>query len=348
MSNRPKVTAPSPTREVDINNPDTLNINSPTQSTGTPDNSRQVTPQEYWHWISNLIADIYGLKQTTIELADRIEQVEKAPIATNLPSSTLTSSPLPNADVLRDISDTFNTVHRYIEAIQRYIARNAQEIRTLKHAASSKPSQSVTNDYVKTEHQQSGKQGPTARETIAPKPAERPPPQKSTKVAVVGSSVVRGIGALLQSRGIDACTYTNPRCGAEHISPRVESMTTAADEVIVLAAETNNIPSDGAADAIINIGKMIDHTRDIRPSSNIIIPQLLYRYDEINHDNLNRRIDAVNIFLRHKCAKDASLHYLKLHVISKKKYRLGLNLTRSGKIKYADAILSEITRLTQT
>lgn len=383
-------------------------------------------PENYLYWTTDrLLADVYALKNTMIGLMERIEQIEKDPNS-KIPSPQITPDPLPNADILGDISDTFNNVHRYIEDMQRDIMSNTEDVQNLKYAVSSQPAlpaqpappvrpaqpapparpaqpaqparlarpvqppqpsnkshRRVEKSAAHAEHGRKTAQKRYAQVPTVPcsnrfsaltpddpaalidddaddkaevpftkvpsrKNKPKPPHNKSPKVTVVGSSMVRDLGSLLQSRGMDACSYTNPGCRAEHIRPRIESMTSDADDFIILAGGTNNIPSEGAADAILDIGKTIDHTRRMRPNSQIIIPQVLYRYDETNHQKLNQKIDRVNVFLQHKCMKDPSLHFLKLDDIRREDYVDGLHLDLSGKTKYADAILSSATNITRT
>ena len=156
--------------------------------------------------------------------------------------------------------------------------------------------------------------------------------------------MMHNLGHHLQTHIINGCSYTNKSRRAEQIQPYVKGMTSEDDDYILMAGGTNNIPDDDVIDAIIHIDDLISHTRRLRPKQRIIIPQLLHRYDT-NYTQVNKKIDRVNIFLRHRGVRDPDMYFLELNSITKADLYDKLHLDYSGKEKYAQAISDLISEL---
>ena len=178
------------------------------------------------------------------------------------------------------------------------------------------------------------------------RPVPRPRPRRSRtaqnkkrpKVSNVGSSMIREQEVHQQARGLDSkCQAFSGRC-AHEIQPHVMTATAEDDDAIVLGGGTNNIPRDYVADAIIDIARLIDHTRKIRPNQQIIIPQMLNRYDSDDYEQHNEKIRRINIFLKHRCTKDSRMHFLPLDIINREDLYDGLHLDYIGKDKFAAAV----------
>ena len=169
--------------------------------------------------------------------------------------------------------------------------------------------------------------------------------KRRPKVSNTGSSMIRDQEIHQTARGLDArCHAFSGRC-AEEIQTHVSTTTALDDDVIVLGGGTNNIPRNYVADAIIHIGRLIDHTRDIRPTSHIIIPQMLLRYDSDDWVYLNEKIRRVNVFLEHRCKRDARMHFLPLDLIERGDLYDGLHLDYVGKDKFAAAVADLVLSL---
>ena len=186
---------------------------------------------------------------------------------------------------------------------------------------------------------------PSMTRNIPPKPKPRQRKSKrKPKVKVIGSSMVRDQGAHLSARGLDATSITCPGRRAEQITPYVKDMTNEDDEYIVCGGGTNNIATDQAIDAIINIGNHIDSVRATRPKSHIILPQILQRYDSKKRVAQNEVANRVNMFLKHRASKDKNMSYLPLTVTREDLYD-GLHMDYCGKDKVASSIASLIWEL---
>ena len=187
-----------------------------------------------------------------------------------------------------------------------------------------------------------------------PRPVPRPRPRrpktakqnkKRPKVSTVGSSMYRDQEIHQCARGLDTkCSAFSGRC-AEEIQPQIRSATDPDDDVIVLGGGTNNIPRDSVKDVINHIGNLIDHTREIRPTQHILIPQMLQRFDSPAHRVHNEKIHRVNIFLHHRCKRDPLMHFIPLGVMKREDLYDGLHMDYVGKDKFAAAVADFVLSL---
>ena len=179
----------------------------------------------------------------------------------------------------------------------------------------------------------------------AQKPEAAPRPIRRPKVKTVGSSMVANQEKHQRARGLDAKAHAHSGEKAQQIQARIIQETSADDEYIVLAGGTNNVPKDYVLDIIRHVGNLIDHTREVRPTQHIIIPQLLHRYDNKYWVVNNEKINRVNSFLRHRCKRDSRMHFLPLDMISRDDLYDNLHLDYGGKDKYAEAVAELIFNL---
>ena len=148
-----------------------------------------------------------------------------------------------------------------------------------------------------------------------------------------------------RARGLDANVHAYSGYRAEKIQPRVAQDVSADDEYIVCAGGTNNVPWDDVATLINNLANLIDHTRAVCPTQHIIVPQLLNRYDTADCRLHNEKIYRANIFLKHKCTKDARMHFLPLDNIEPDELYDKLHMGYVGKDKYAEAVAEKVFSL---
>ena len=126
------------------------------------------------------------------------------------------------------------------------------------------------------------------------------PPRAKTRVSIIGSSLVRGLGSLVNADDISACCYTNPGCGTDELKDRIAQMSRPNDEVVMLQCGSNNIQRDDAKVIMDKLDEIIDDTKRMRPFANIIMAPIPQRLDI---PELNPKIQSVNDFLKRKCSK---------------------------------------------
>ena len=120
-------------------------------------------------------------------------------------------------------------------------------------------------------------------------------PQRK-RVTVIGSSLVRGLGPLVNCEQFEAVSYTHPGAMAELLSSRVTGMTKGSNsDVIVVAGGTNNISERCSSQHIQAIQKSVDSLAEINPRSEIIISKIPHRFDNAK---LNLKVDNVNGYIR--------------------------------------------------
>ena len=160
-------------------------------------------------------------------------------------------------------------------------------------------------------------------------------PQRK-RVTIIGSSLVRGLGPLVNCEQFEAMSYTHPGATAELLLSRVEGMTKGSNsDVIVVAGGTNNISEHSSSQCIQAIRKLVDSVAEINPRSKIIISEIPHRFDNAK---LNPKVDSVNGYIRRLCNSNRRYHSLS-HDYDINDYTAdGLHLNDSGKAKYAHEI----------
>ena len=170
--------------------------------------------------------------------------------------------------------------------------------------------------------------------------------KRKTKVSIVGSSLVRGLGPLVNDKKTEACCYTNPGGSIEIIAPTLGDVMHADDDVIVIGARFINIPKDDVPTIIKRAGALVDDLQRLRLNANVVIAAIPRRYDcPDERDTCRDKIDRVNIFLRHRCQKNPKLHYLSHNLCFSDHERDGLHLNEAGSLKYATKIKAMIGRI---
>ena len=184
-----------------------------------------------------------------------------------------------------------------------------------------------------------------ARMEVRPLTSSRKPrtsPQK-TRVAIVGSSMVRGLRHMVSDTDIDACCYTNPGAKTDHIVGRIGQLPRPSDEVIVLQIGSNNMPDDAALTLIDKLDELIDDVTNLRPLSQVIVAPIPLRIDSYSH--LNKEIKSVNQFIKNKCNKDERLHDLYQSFTYNEYSKDGLHLNIHGKALYAQNVKSMVRNI---
>ena len=167
-------------------------------------------------------------------------------------------------------------------------------------------------------------------------------PSTKTRVTIVGSSMVRGLGTMVNSDTISACCFTNPGCRTDDVKDRIHRMTRPNDEVIVLACGSNNVPGDDVSMLTAKVDELIEDTRRMRPFAQIIIPEIPRRNDSAE---LNRKIDTSNDTIERICANYNKVHFMRQSFRYSDYSMDKLHLNRSGKEIYAKNLRNKIAQI---
>ena len=112
---------------------------------------------------------------------------------------------------------------------------------------------------------------------------------RRVKAFIVGSSLVRGLGNKVNDNDFDVCCKCFPDGKIENIAPWLPKVTREYDDVIVIAAGSNNIPSHDVATIIRLAGEMIDDLHYTRPNTQLVIPAIPRRYDDPDQSDIYRQ-----------------------------------------------------------
>ena len=162
-----------------------------------------------------------------------------------------------------------------------------------------------------------------------PSPGAFPRPQ----VAVIGSSIVRGVGLGLNKRGVDALTFTYPGCEVPQITARISSILTKAyqPDTVVLQCGGNDLQNNRPpAEVIEQIDILVKEVKRCRPGATVVVNKIPPR----GHDDvLLQNISYVNKLISNM-ARDSNRSVLCLDPCPKMfKYYANdeVHLNRSGK-----------------
>ena len=186
---------------------------------------------------------------------------------------------------------------------------------------------------------------PATKAKPVPKPRPRSRGTRRPRVNTVGSSMVAQQAKHQSARGLDAACHAHSGERAEQIQEHILYDTSDDDEYIVCAGGTNNIPKESVASIIGHVDDLIDHTRALRPSAHILVPQLLHRYNTKHFAAHNLKSDKVNGFLKHKCTKDPMLHFVPMNNITRDDLYDKLHMGYAGKDKYAEAVAEMVFKI---
>ena len=166
-----------------------------------------------------------------------------------------------------------------------------------------------------------------------PKP-RKSRPKPSTKVKIVGSSLVRDMGEHVNSPKVYGSSFPFPGYKAEEIAERLPGVLSDSDDLVVIFGGTNNIPSDTVATCIYHIDGLVSKAIKLRPNKPILLSEIPARFDGDYSD----KIKHVNDYLDHLTKKYENL-YLLGHDLSRTDLnRGGLHFSKQGKSRIGERI----------
>ena len=121
-------------------------------------------------------------------------------------------------------------------------------------------------------------------------PTAHPRPQ----VAVIGSSIVRGVGSGLNKRGVDATTFTYPGCEVPQIRERIGSVLTRSyqPDTVVLQCGGNDLQNNRTpAETMEQIDILVKEVKRCRPGVIVMVNKIPPRGRD---DTLLHNISSLN------------------------------------------------------
>ena len=120
-----------------------------------------------------------------------------------------------------------------------------------------------------------------------PSPGAFPRPQ----VAVIGSSIVRGVGLGLNKRDVDALTFTYPVCEVPQITARISSTLTKAyqPDTVVLQCGGNDLQNNRPpAEVIEQIDILVKEVKRCRLGATVVVNKIPPRgHDDVLLQNIS-------------------------------------------------------------
>ena len=97
------------------------------------------------------------------------------------------------------------------------------------------------------------------------------------QVAVIGSSIVRGVGLGLNKRGVDAVTFTYPGYEVSQITERISSILTESyqPDTVVLQCEGNDLQNNRPpAEDMNQIDILVQEVKRCRPGATVVVNKI--------------------------------------------------------------------------
>ena len=127
---------------------------------------------------------------------------------------------------------------------------------------------------------------------------EKEPPRprrEKTRVAVVGSSMVRGLEHMMSDLNIWYLLLHEPQCQADHIECLIRQLTRASNEVTVLQIRSNNMLDGPALTLIDRFDGLLDDVTHLRPLAQVSVASLHLRINSLSyHDKDSKGTNQFN------------------------------------------------------
>lgn len=170
--------------------------------------------------------------------------------------------------------------------------------------------------------------------------------KKTKRVFVLGDSQVRGLGSLLANKSVGSddlkiTTSCRPNANLNQITEDIEGLTKGftKDDVVFIMGGSNDIDSRKPSD----VNKIIERLVAVSDKTNVIISQVPFRYDKVDHNLTRKNAMEINRKLTDFSKNSNSFHVIGLHGLRRHHFTThGLHLNYYGKNFISEEILSRI------
>ena len=118
------------------------------------------------------------------------------------------------------------------------------------------------------------------------------------QVAVIGSSIVRGVGLGLNKRGVDAVTFTYPGCEVPQITERISDILTKAyqPDTVVLQCGGNDLQNNRTPSEVIHqIDILVNEVKRCCPGATVVVNKIPSRgHDDVLLNNISFVNDLIS------------------------------------------------------
>jgi hypothetical protein len=163
-------------------------------------------------------------------------------------------------------------------------------------------------------------------------------------VIVIGTSLVRGVGVMLNDDRLDVVTYTNPGCSIRHIHPRIKHMIPEGFDGSLVLQVGGNDCSDNDSEKVINAYDMLlNDVKRLIPNANIFVCAIPPRRGS---DYLRYKIQNVNKFLHFRSTFDDKMTFIDCVLFDKKLHfrKDGVHFNAYGREIYVSNLRLVLTK----
>lgn len=167
--------------------------------------------------------------------------------------------------------------------------------------------------------------------------------RRDPAVVVVGTSLVRGMGLMLNKEGVDAVVYANPGCHIEHIHPRVTGMIPKDYTGCVVLQMGGNDCEEYQTDNVSDLYSDLIHlVKKHAPACHLIIGGIPPR--NFRNRLLEEKITCVNAFLKSVADHDSKVTYVSNMVYDVNRHikRDEVHFTKIGRHKYVCNLINAL------
>ena len=303
----------------------------------------------------DILNEIQSLRTNIVQVEDRVADSEMRSVTNSETLNNLVNLPKSNRALEKEVKSvrfTADKNSKKITSLRKKMSKPTQHngkcvTKTIAAVETSNRFAPLMNDCTGDKKKCEKKTKCKSSETKTVKKAIRKGNDNhdKCKVKIIGASLVRGQAQLVTDhhKGIEACCFPCPGATAEKIQKRAPGMINKHDDVVVVLGGTNNVPVDDVATWISKIGSLIRTVRQQNENADIVISEIPKIFDD---ESLNHNIDKINVFVKHVCTKSERLHAMKLEYLSRSHFgRDGLHFSKTGKLRFAKSIQSEVEKL---
>ena len=169
---------------------------------------------------------------------------------------------------------------------------------------------------------------------------------KSNDVIVIGTSLVRGVGSLLNGDNLNVLTYTNAGCSIRHIAPRLKQMVPENYKgSLVFQMGGNDCDSEKDSEFVVNAyDNFLNDVKMYVPDAHIFVSAIPPRRGS---EYLNYKIRTVNEFLHFRATFDSKITFIDC-ILSNEKLHFskdGVHFSPQGKALYVSNVKRVISQV---
>ena len=160
--------------------------------------------------------------------------------------------------------------------------------------------------------------------------------KKQPSVAIIGDSMVRGVGPYLKSdrirkkiHNVDITGYVYPGQSSSQINSRIRNI--PVSDVTVVMTGTCDIDDPDIPQCTENLRRVVDNVSKKRPGKKVIICEIAQRIDK---PHLNEKIEQVNFNLSDIVSKYRNVHLLEHDNAVEDFKNDGLHFSEEGTAKF--------------